>query len=227
MHFNSKIPNYLQDGLTFLPKIVFFGLLVGTVASNKGLGLIDITFSAISINAAASQLALMAPPEPFTIWGVMALTIGLNAKMLAYTASIWPHIYRGNSLKIFIVGAFTTDSSWACCQLAAQKGYLDENYAVKISLIFSSAWLIGCLAGFFFSAIMTQSMFSKLGLDALVPLSIALFVSNGLKSKLAKMPPVAWGVSVGLLIWCFSSSQTTDLLFGAAVAFAATFILEK
>jgi len=32
---------------------------------------------------------------------------------------------------------------------------------------------------------------------------------------------------VGLLIWCFSSSQTTALLFGAAVAFAATFILEK
>lgn len=213
--------------MPFLPKIVFFGLLVGAASSNEGLALHHLVVSALGVNAATAQLALLTLPEQTTAWGVLVLTIGLNAKLLAFTASIGPHISGDSRWKTALAGALTTDSSWACCQLAAQRGVLNAGYALTVSLIFTSVWLVGCLCGYLFSASIHQEAFRQFGLDALVPLSIALFITTGLRASPSGIRPVVFGALAGLIFWWLFSNQTIALMLGAAVAFITTYLFDQ
>lgn len=223
----SLWPDLLRDGLPFLPKILFFGLLVGAASSSEGLALQGLLVSALGVNAATAQLALLKLPEQTTVWGVMALTVGLNAKLLVFTASIWPHISGDSRSKMYLAGALTTDSSWACCQLAAQRGALDCRYALGISLMFSAVWLAGCICGYFFSAGIHEENFRRFGLDALVPLSIALFIAMGMRGSLAKMHPIVLGAGAGLACWWLFPNQTLALVLGASVSFITTYLFDR
>lgn len=219
--------NILKDGFPFYPKIFFFGFLVGAVCFNNNIVFIELFVAAVGINAATAQLALIQVPNEVNLLGVLILTLGLNLKLSAYTASIWPHLRHAPWWKIMLSGALTTDSSWICCQYAASKGELNADYALNISIIFTSLWLFGCVVGYFFSSLLTEDDFYKFGLDSLAILSISLIVSSGLKKIKRNNLNVVGGSLAGVFLYFILENQNFAMFAGAALVFAMGLIKKQ
>ncbi len=208
--------------LPFIPKVLAFGLIVGVASKNAGWSLAELIFAALSVNAATAQLAALEFNKSAHIGALIALTIGLNAKHLIFTASLWPYLKNSSKWRTWLAAMMVTDSSWTACHIAAQRGPINVNFILGNSLALTLAWTAGCISGFQFGAIFTPQMLYRFGMDALVPLSMALLLPIGLKKNPHHLMPVATGAAVGLICWWLTDQQAAAVLLAGLAGMAAT-----
>jgi predicted branched-subunit amino acid permease len=207
--------------LPFLPKVVTFGLIVGVASRNAGWGLGEVLFAALGVNAATAQLAALEFRDAYHVGALAALTLGLNAKHLLFTASLWPQLQGASRWRAWLAAAMVTDSSWTACQLAAQRGALTPEFILGNAAVLTAAWTAGCAAGFQFGAVLTPQALHALGLDALVPLSMALLLPLGVRRHRGQWLVVALAVAVALLWWKATGQQAAAVLAAGLTGIAA------
>ncbi|MGJ7608465.1 AzlC family ABC transporter permease [Variovorax sp. LT1R20] len=213
--------------LPFIPKVLVFGLIVGVASKNADWSLNELILAALSINAATAQLAALEFNNSAHIGALIALTIGLNAKHLIFTASLWPYLRNSGKWRAWLAAAMVTDSSWTACQMAAQRGPINVNFILGNASALTLAWTAGCIAGFQFGAVFTQQMLYRFGMDALVPLSMALLLPVGLRRNPHQLAPVAIGAVVGLACWWRTDQQAAAVLVAGLAGMAATLWLHR
>ncbi|MDQ0042161.1 AzlC family ABC transporter permease [Variovorax boronicumulans] len=213
--------------LPFIPKVLVFGLIVGVASKNADWSLNELILAALSINAATAQLAALEFNNSAHIWALIALTIGLNAKHLIFTASLWPYLKNSGKWRAWLAAAMVTDSSWTACHIAAQRGPINVNFILGNSSALTLAWTAGCIAGFQFGAVFTQQMLYRFGLDALVPLSMALLLPIGLRRNPHQLTPIGIGAVVGLAYWWRTDQQAAAVLVAGLAGMAATLWLHR
>lgn len=211
--------------LPFLPKVLAFGLIVGVASRNAGWGMGELVFAALGVNAATAQLAALEFRDAMHIGALVALTLGLNAKHLLFTASLWPYLKGARRWRAWLAAAMVTDSSWTSCHLAAQQGVLDADFVLGNSAVLTLCWTAGCMAGFQFGTVFTPHMLHVLGLDALVPLSMALLLPLGFRRNPRQLLPVGIGALMGLLWWWATDQQAVAVLLAGFVGMAFTFVM--
>lgn len=213
--------------LPFIPKVLVFGLIVGVASKNADWSLNELILAALSINAATAQLAALEFNNSAHIGALIALTIGLNAKHLIFTASLWPYLKNSGKWRAWLATAMVTDSSWTACHIAAQRGPINVNFILGNSSALTLAWTAGCIAGFQFGAVFTQQMLYRFGLDALVPLSMALLLPVGLRRNPHQLAPIGIGAVVGLVYWWRTDQQAAAVLVAGLAGMAATLWLHR
>lgn len=213
--------------LPFIPKVLVFGLIVGVASKNADWSLNELILAALSINAATAQLAALEFNNSAHIGALIALTIGLNAKHLIFTASLWPYLKNSGKWRAWLAAAMVTDSSWTACHIAAQRGPINVNFILGNSSALTLAWTAGCIAGFQFGAVFTQQMLYRFGLDALVPLSMALLLPIGLRRNPHQLTPIGIGAVVGLAYWWRTDQQAAAVLVAGLAGMAATLWLHR
>jgi len=168
----------------FAANALAFGAVVGVASRQVGQSSMELFLSAFAVNAATSQLAA------FEYWrGTLSLgsallvTALLNAKHLLYAASLWPQIRVRNFRQLSLIGFAITDSSWICCQLAAQRGKLTPEFAIANSWALLSVWVLGCAAGFHLGTVIRPDHFHAIGLSVIAIVSIAALVPKALKGS--------------------------------------------
>lgn len=211
----------------FLPKVLIFGLIVGIASRNAGWELTELFIASIGVNAATAQLAVLEFKDDATVGAIVALTIGLNGKHLFFSASLWPYLTGPARWRRWLTASMLTDSSWAACQLAAHKGTLSVNFALANTLVLTAGWVSGCMAGFFFGAGLTPALLFSWGMDALVPLSMALLLPMGFRRRPDQILPVAGATAMALAWWAFTDQQAAALLLSSAIGMTFSLILSK
>lgn len=213
--------------LPFIPKVLVFGLVVGVASKNADWSLGELVLAALSINAATAQLAALEFHDSAHMGALIALTVGLNAKHLLFTASLWPYLKDSGKWRTWLAAAMVTDSSWTACHIAAQRGPIDANFVLGNACALTLAWTAGCIAGFQFGAIFTQQMLYRLGLDALVPLSMALLLPLGLRKNPHHLAPVAIGAVAGLACWWRTDQQAVAVLVAGVAGMVSTLWINR
>jgi predicted branched-subunit amino acid permease len=213
--------------LPFIPKVLVFGLIVGVASKNADWSLNELILAALSINAATAQLAALEFNNSAHIGALIALTIGLNAKHLIFTASLWPYLRNSGKWRAWLAAAMVTDSSWTACHIAAQRGPINVNFILGNSSALTLAWTAGCIAGFQFGAVLTQQMLYRFGMDALVPLSMALLLPIGLRRNPHQLAPIGIGAAVGLIYWWRTDQQAAAVLVAGLAGMASTLWIHR
>lgn len=213
--------------LPFIPKVLVFGLIVGVASKNADWSLGELIFAALSVNAATAQLAALEFHNSAHMGALIALTAGLNAKHLLFTASLWPYLKNSSKWRVGLAAAMVTDSSWTACHIAAQRGPIDVNFILGNASALTLAWTAGCIAGFQFGAVLTPQMLYSFGMDALVPLSMALLLPVGLRKNPHHLTPVAIGAAVGLLYWWRTDQQAMAVLLAGLAGMASTLWINR
>ncbi|SCX72949.1 AzlC family ABC transporter permease [Variovorax sp. EL159] len=213
--------------LPFIPKVLVFGLIVGVASKNADWSLGELVFAALSVNAATAQLAALEFNNSAHIGALIALTVGLNTKHLIFTASLWPYLKNSSKWRVWLAAAMVTDSSWTACHIAAQRGPINANFVLGNASALTLAWTAGCIAGFQFGAIFTQQMLYRFGMDALVPLSMALLLPIGLRKNPHQLTPVAIGAVAGWVCWWRTDQQAAAVLVAALAGMVATLWINR
>lgn len=231
MEKSLSVPMGISHGwiaaLPFIPKVLVFGLIVGVASKNADWSSGELIFAALSINAATAQLAALEFNNSAHIGALIALTVGLNAKHLIFTASLWPYLKNHSKWRVWLAAVMVTDSSWTACHIAAQRGPINVNFILGNSSALTLAWTAGCIAGFQFGAIFTQQMLYRFGMDALVPLSMALLLPIGLRKNPHHLTPVGIGAVVGLICWWRTDQQAAAVLVAGLAGMTSTLWINR
>lgn len=215
------------SAIPFVPKVLVFGLIVGVASKNAGWSLGELVFAALSINAATAQLAALEFTNSADLGALVALTVGLNAKHLLFTASLWPYLKDADRWRMWLAAAMVTDSNWTACHIAAQRGPINVDFILGNASALTLAWTAGCICGFQFGAIFTPQMLYRFGMDALVPLSMALLLPIGLRKRPRHLAPVTIGAVTGLACWWLTDQQAMAVLLAGLSGMAATLWFDK
>lgn len=220
----SRRASGLLAALPFLPKVVTFGLIVGVASRNAGWSLGELLFAALGVNAATAQLAALEFRDASHLGALAALMLGLNAKHLLFTSSLWPYLRDTAPWRAWLAAAMVTDSSWTACQLAAQRGALTPDFILCNAAVLTVAWTTGCAAGFQFGAVLTPQALHASGLDALVPLSMALLLPLGIRRHPGQWLSVALAAATALLWWKATGQQAMAVLAAGFAGIAVAVI---
>jgi predicted branched-subunit amino acid permease len=213
--------------LPFVPKVLVFGLIVGVASRNAGWKLAELVLATLGVNAATAQLAALEFRGVTHVGALVALTIGLNAKHLLFTASLWPYLKGASKWRVWLAASMVTDSSWTSCHLAAQRGAIDANFVLGNAFALTMVWTAGCIAGFQSGTVLTTQMLHRFGMDALVPLSMALLLPLGFRRSPDQVLPVGVGAATGLLCWWWTDQQALAVLFAGLAGMGCTLLFNK
>jgi len=169
--------------LPIIPGVIPFGLVMGTVASNAHLSLVQTSAMNIFVFAGASQLAavdLMVQNAPSFI--VIATGVIINLRFLLYSAALSETFHNESVLAKSMGAYFITDQSYSV--LAVNESRL-KTIPAKIKFYFGAstimifAWQCSVLLGLLFGNFAPSS----LSLDYAVPLSFVALVMPTFKNK--------------------------------------------
>ena len=177
---------YIQGARAMLPiltGVIPFGLVMGTVASNAQLDLIQTMAMNFIVFAGAAQLAsvdLMTQNTSALV--IIATGLIINLRFMLYSAALAPFVQKSNIFVKAICAYSLTDQSYAA--LAANQHRLKD---IKDSLQFYIGASIPMILGWQASVVLGYSFGnfapSSLSLEYAVPLSFVALVIPTLKSR--------------------------------------------
>lgn len=213
---NMKKTSFLSGAKAMLPittGVIPFGLVMGTVAANANLTIIQTMSMNILVFAGASQLAAVELMQRNAPGFIIVLTgITINLRFLLYSAAL-SSTFKNENFFIKFFGAYTlTDQTYTSLIINENKL---KDVQSRILFYFGSAivmifaWQFSVLLGFIFGNFAPKS----LSLDYAVPLSFIALVVPTLKNKtyyivaliscLASLVFRAFPMNLGLLISAF------------------------
>lgn len=204
--------------------VIPFGLVMGTVAADANLSLIQTMGMNTFVFAGASQLAaldLMLKDTPALV--IIVTGIIINLRFLLYSAALAPVFEKEKFLKKFFTSYTLTDQTYTALIINEDK--LKNNHE-KISFYLGSAvvmffaWQLSVLSGFIFGNFASKSI----SLDYAVPLSFIALVVPTLKNR--NYYYVA-GISCLCSLIFKSFPMNLGLLISAAIAIVSGYFLSK
>ena len=130
------------------PGVVFYALVFGVVASEKGLSALQaMLMSAVVYSGSAQLAALQGWTHSAMITPLVITVIVLNARYVLYGAAIYPWLSRATRSQAYGSLFFLGDSSWAMAMREYEAGYRDAGYVLGSGMAMFVPWVLGTFAG--------------------------------------------------------------------------------
>lgn len=212
---NSEYRSGILASGPFAPNALVFGTIVGVASREAGQEATELILSAFTVNAAMSQLAAL------EFWrgvlgfsSVLVAVIFLNAKHLLYGASLWSQFQRPSCTELSLIGFTLTDSSWICCQLAAQRGILTPRFAIANGWTLLAIWVSGCIFGFYLGTLISPDLLQRIGAPVIGVLSMAALAPKTLRSSKHLLAPGILAGVTSLVLYLLKFEQGLAILIG-------------
>lgn len=212
--------------MMILPAIaaaVPFALLIGALATAKGLSPLEATLMSGLVFAGASQFVALeswATPAPWLALGLTALVInmrhGLMSLSLVRHLDGFPRWARPLALLLMV------DEAWAFAEARAAQQRLTPAYYAGLTVIFYLSWIAATLVGTAIGGLLADP--KALGLDfTFIAIFIALIFGFRARSGIALVVGGSAGVAALTdLLWPGPWSIMAGALTGIALAMIAT-----
>lgn len=171
-----------------------FGLLLGSVAADKGLTLVDVLAMSGLVFAGSSQfVAVSLWDDPLPWLGIAASVLLVNARHVLMGASLARSLQTVPRRYRLIAAFFMADEIWALAERRARSGRLSLSYYFGLAVVLYTSWLLFTGLGTAIGAVIADP--ADLGFDfAFTAIFIALIVSF-VSSAAAVLPVVASAVA--------------------------------
>jgi 4-azaleucine resistance transporter AzlC len=185
--------------LPLLLGVIPFGLILGALAAEKGLSLLETTLMSALVFAGGSQfVAIGLWAHPIPILAIVASTALVNLRHLLMGAAIAPRLGRFGRRRPYLALFFLADEIWAVAlRRAAVQGLTPAFYAGQV-VPFYLSWILWTSIGNLAGSVVADPR--RYGFDfafAVVFLVILLGLWRGRRSVL----PVAASAAGALLAW--------------------------
>jgi 4-azaleucine resistance transporter AzlC len=172
------------------PGVVFYALVFGVVASEKGLSALQAVLMSAAVYSGSAQLAALQGWTPAAVITPLVVTIiVLNARYVLYGAAIYPWLSRARPVQAYGSLFFLGDSSWALAMREYEAGYRDAGYVFGSGVAMFLPWVLGTLAGHVLAReVPNPAMF---GLDFVLVAFAAIIGMQMWRGKADVLPAVA------------------------------------
>ncbi len=159
--------DFMRGFIDMLPMTIAaapFGLMVGTLAAQKGLDGWDVLLMSSLVYAGASQfMALDMWASPVPILAIIGATALINLRHLMMGAALGPHICHLPRWAKWSFVCVMSDETWATGLTTAASRKLTSAYVMGVILPFYLAWLLSSVLGVSLGNVMTDP--TTYGLD--------------------------------------------------------------
>jgi len=215
----STIPDSgLREGLiAILPVLLAaapFGLLIGTLAVQKGLSPLEVTLMSAFVFAGAAQFIavdLWTLPTPVLLLAVTTLIVNLRHVLMS--AAIAPQLPERPRLLVYGGLFFLVDESWAIAMKRSFDGRLTWRYYFALAIPLYVVWVGSSLLGALFGAAIEDP--AAYGLDFAFTAIFICLVAGLWRGRGSLLPWIA-GAAVALLAERFLPGVWYILLGGIA-----------
>ncbi|MEP6823896.1 MAG: AzlC family ABC transporter permease [Ramlibacter sp.] len=130
------------------PGVVFYALVFGVVASERGLTAIQaMLMSAVVYSGSAQLAALQGWTGAAVITPLVVTILVLNARYVLCGAAIYPWLSQATRGQAYGSLFFLGDGSWAMAMREYEAGYRDAGYVFGSGVAMFVPWVLGTLAG--------------------------------------------------------------------------------
>ena len=137
--------------LTILPILVAaapFAMAIGTLGTQAGLSVLEITLMSTLVFAGGSQFVTVELwTEPAVLVTLAFATLIVNLRHVLMGAALAPHLGRFGRKQLALCLFWMTDETWALVLRRAQTTPLTPLYYITLSIILWTTWVAGTLAG--------------------------------------------------------------------------------
>ena len=213
--------------MPYTPTLCVMGLLIGALAAQKGLTLLEILAMSAFVYAGATQLiAVQLWPETWT-WTtfvtVVGLTAALNARLFLMTASLRPWLGRLPARHVYPHLLVVIDSTWAISIRYRAEGGTDPGILVGPGILSWFIWVAAVPLGYLTGAGIADP--KAFGLDLMVMIIFVtmmvpvvrrathlrpLFVAAGTGLAASWALPGFWFVILGALAGALTAAWMGD-----------------
>jgi 4-azaleucine resistance transporter AzlC len=162
--------------IPLLPGTLAMAAAIGTLASQKGLSLIETTLMSALVFAGASQLVALEVWTPRFTWGalftVALVTATVNMRYVLMTASMRPWLASMPSWRVYPALQFTVDANWLVAMRYRSDGGADPSVFLGSGLTLWVFWIAGTIPGHVLGSLVSEPR--RFGLDFALP---AFFVA--------------------------------------------------
>lgn len=221
---NPNTREFSEAALLMLPValgVAPFGLLLGSVAADKGLTLIDVLAMSGLVFAGSSQfVAVSLWDDPLPWLGVAASVLLVNARHVLMGASLARSLQGVGRRSRLIAAFFMADEVWALAERRARTRPLGLAYYSGLAFVLYTSWLFFTGLGTAIGAVIADP--AALGFDfAFTAIFIALIVSF-VSSATAVLPVIASAVAATVVH--FLAPGAWSILAGACAGIAVAMI---
>lgn len=203
--------------------VIPFGLIVGTIASQKGLSLIETIGMNVFVFAGASQLAMLDLMDRTPAIIVILTGLIINIRFVMYSTSLAPLMEKYDPLRKIGLAHLATDQSYALSMNEfpeiEQRSHKVSFY-VGASLAMFSVWQCSTILGYYFGNFAPKS----LALDFVVPLAFMSLIVPSFKNKSFVIVAMISGM---LSIVSYKLPYNLGLILSALIALSVGIIIEK
>jgi len=183
-----------RTGLALGPAMLPFGLVVGVLAQEKGLSLIEVGLMSALVFAGTSQIvALQLWEDPAPILAATLAAFVVNLRLAPMGAALAPWLDRLRGLRLWGTLSTLVDNSFAIAVADQRAGGRDAALLLGVGVSLWAVWVPTTMAGHAFA-----------GLLALPPGHPVFFAA--LASILAIMVPLWRGARSDLLPWAVAGA---------------------
>jgi 4-azaleucine resistance transporter AzlC len=162
----------LRYTIPILPGIVFFAVVFGAAAVQKGLTLGQALGMSTFVFAGAAQMVALElwqlPFSPTGLVGITALTAVINARMVLMGAVIQPWLAPEPGPRRALNLFFLTDANWLIGMRYHGEGGRDIGILFGSGLTLWVAWIVATLPGYFAGGLVPEPR--RFGLDLVMPI---------------------------------------------------------
>jgi predicted branched-subunit amino acid permease len=179
-----------------LPGVIVFASAFGAAAAQKGLTLVQALAMSGFVYAGASQMvALELWREVWSLsslFGVMAVTATVNARMILMGASIQPWLAGAPKIENAFNLFFLTDANWLIGTRYRAEGGADLGVLFGAGFALWLVWIVATLPGFLAGALVSEPR--RYGLDLVMPIFFAAMIVPLWKGLRPALPWTVAGV---------------------------------
>jgi 4-azaleucine resistance transporter AzlC len=220
---HSKEDSFLRGMMEMMPLSISaapFGLMVGAMAANAGLGHVDILMMSGLVYAGASQFtALGMWDQPVPVLAIIGVTLMVNLRMILMGAALAPHVRH---LPLYCRWPFVlvfADETWAIALRRSAERPLAVPYVFGLVIPFYVNWLFWSVLGVTFGYLVTEP--EKYGFD-FVFITIFISLVMGFCKTRRDVPPLLVSASVAFLthryvpgVWYIFAGGLAGVITGA------------
>jgi predicted branched-subunit amino acid permease len=188
------------------PSLCVFGLVFGTLASQKALTLVEtLAMSALVYGGLAQMVSLQSWPGEFTFATLSALalvTLTVNSRLFLMSLTFRPWLSELPAWQAYPTLLFVTDVAWLRAMRYRSEGGSDVGFFLGGGLLLYAIWLLSTGAGVVFAGWLTNP--KAFGIDLLIP---AFFATLLIPAWRGARPAIPWLIA-GLVAVAVNSFVT-------------------
>ncbi|MEM8749129.1 MAG: AzlC family ABC transporter permease [Pseudomonadota bacterium] len=214
----------MRDALPIIMAIVPFAAVFGALATEAGWSIGKILFASATINAGASQYAMLElMGQNVPAWSVALAVLAINFRHVLYSASAGRYMKDFSALQK--LGAFflLTDPQFAASANRARETVLRPRYYFGYAAVIYVVWVFSNVVGALFGRLMDDP--AAFGFDLILPIYFTGLVL-GFRSRSGFLPVLAASILASIVVY-FTLGSPWHISLGGVAGLVVAAVLSK